>query len=222
MWMPESEDQLHPFDELVADGPPATPEELTEFVSGYLLSLGAIATVFAATPAVAAQHALEATTRLIAGLSPAGSAGPVHLFAPLLEVLQALQTGASLDKTALFKCTPSRGKGRPPTPPAKMLGQARAAAVVTMLMEDGLAKQDAVQRVAGRLQQAGITFDRANANPTNTVEYWRAEAMAPGLMNVAYRDALMKLRARITPENAGSRQQIVLKALDELVAQGLF
>jgi hypothetical protein len=41
-------------------------------------------------------------------------------------------------------------------------------------------------------------------------------------MNVAYRDALLKLQARITPENAGSRQQVLLKVLDELAAQGLF
>jgi hypothetical protein len=132
-----------------------------------------------------------------------------------MELVLALHWGASLEKTALIKCAPSRGKGRPPTPPAKMLGRARAAAVVTMLMEGSLAKEDAAQRVAGRLQRAGVKFDRANANPRNTVEYWRDEAMAPGPMNVAYRDALTKLRARINPENAGSAQQVFLKALDD-------
>jgi hypothetical protein len=103
-----------------------------------------------------------------------------------------------------------------------VLGQAYAAAVVTMLMEGGLAKEDAAQLVAGRLQRAGVGFDRVNVNPRNTVEYWRDEAKAPGRMNVAYLDGLTKLRARITPENAGSRQQVLLKALDQLVEQGLF
>jgi hypothetical protein len=35
---------------------------------------------------------------------------------------------------------------------------------MTMLMKGGLAKEDAAQMVAGRLERAGVKFDRARAN----------------------------------------------------------
>lgn len=223
--LPCQEDENDPLDrlaKLIRDGPPPTTEAKAKYVDEYMAELRAIAQAHSDDPLLASERVLSASMALAAGLSPPGSSGPADLFTPLMEVVLALQWGASLDKTALFKSTPGRGKGRPPTPPALKLGQARAAAVVTMLMEAGLTKHDAVQRVAGRLERAGISFDRANANPANTVEYWRAEAMRPGPMNVAYLDALTKLQARITPDNTGSAQQVFMKALDELVAQGLF
>jgi hypothetical protein len=55
-----------------------------------------------------------------------------------------------------------------------------------------------------------------------TVKGWRKVAMGYGHMSDAYRNGLVNLQARITPDNVASRQQVLLKALDELVAQGLF
>ena len=158
----------------------------------------------------------------VAGLSPPGSSGPADLFTPLMEVVLALQWGASLDHTALLKSTPNRGKGRPPHHPALVLGRARAAAVIEMLMKGGLREEDAAQMVAGRLERAGVKFDHTKASPHSTVKGWRKVAMGYGPMSDAYRDGLVKLQARITPQNVASRQQVLLKALDELVAQGLF
>jgi hypothetical protein len=218
----ESEEQPELLEQMIRNEPPPTAQAKAKYVDDYIAKLHAIRQAHSDDPLLASERTLSASKAFVAGLSPPGSFGPADLFAPLMEVVLALHWGASLDKTALFKCTPNRGKGRPPTPPTLMLGQARAAAVVTMLMEGGLSKRQAAELVAGRLQRAGLSFDRVNANPRNTVEYWRDEAMRPGLMNVAYLDAITKLRARITPENAGSRQQILLKALDELVTQGVF
>jgi hypothetical protein len=207
---------------MIRNRPPQTAQAKAKYVDDYIAKLHAIRQAHSDNPLLASERTLSATKAFVAGLSPPGSFGPADLFTPFMEVILALKWGASLEKTTLFKCTPTRGKGRPPSPPALVLGQAYVAAIVTMLMEGDLPKEDAARRVAGRLQRAGVSFDRANANPTNNVKEWCKEAETPGPMNVAHSDALIRLRARINPENAGSAQQSLLKALDELVAQGLF
>jgi hypothetical protein len=218
----EEDEEQPDFLENIIGGPPTTAEAKAKYVDEYLAKLHAIRQAHSDDPLRASERTLSATTAFVAGLSPPGSFGPADLFRPLLEVVLSLQWGASLDKTTLFKCAPSRGRGRPPTGPSLMLGQARVAAIATMLMEGGLPRRDAARLVAGRLERLGVRFDRSNADPVNTVEYWRDEAMGQDFPNTAYRDALTKLQAIITPENAASRQQVLLRALDDIVAQGAF
>jgi hypothetical protein len=138
-----------------------------------------------------------------------------------MEVLLARQTGASLDKTVLFKAARRRGKGRPPGRPALVLMKARAAAVMTLLMESGTPEKKAARLVANRLQRAGVKFDRANANPINNIKRWRSEAEGDDRspMALAYRDALTRLRAIITPESSPGAQQTLLKKVDELAGR---
>lgn len=207
-----------PLEQLIRSEPSSTLEEAGERAVVYIAGLDEIARVNADHPLRAAEEALVLTTRLIASLSPAGSAGPAHLFGPLMEIILALGTGASPSKTTLFKAARYRRGGRPPDPRGRVLGEARAAAVMTMLMRGGLPEKDAARLVANRLKRAGVKFDRSNANPINNVKEWRSKAEGHGHkpMILAYRDALDRLLARITPENSGSVQQVLLEAVDEL------
>ena len=218
---PRKEDEKPDLlEQMIRNGPPATVEAIAVHAVDYMVALEAIEQECADDPQLTAKRTIYATKCLIAGLSPPGSSGPAHLFAPLMEIILALETGASPAKTMLFKAARRRGGGRPPDSPARVIAKAKAAAVMTMLTESGLPDEKAARLVANRLQRAGVRFDRRDANPTNNVSEWLKEAKGLGEkpMNLAYRDALYRLRALI--KNSDSARQALLKAVDELA--GLF
>src|SRR5512134_3721304 len=91
------------LDEMIRNGPPPTLEAIAAHVADYIVALEAIEEECTDDPLLAAERTIRATKCLIAGLSPAGSPGPAHLFAPFMEIILALKTGASPAKTTLFK-----------------------------------------------------------------------------------------------------------------------
>jgi hypothetical protein len=210
------------LEELICDGPPPTLAAIGEFALGYIAALEAIAEAHADDPLLAAQEALRATMRLSAGLSPPGSPGPAHvLLAPVLEAVLEMRTGTP---PSLLRHAPPRNPASHPSAPHIILGRALAAAVMSLLMEQGVRRADAMRLVARRLQRAGVEFRGRNANPPHTIDGWREQAKDPyrGSIHDAYREMHQQLVFRQTMVRPETRKELLLRALDEGVARGLF
>lgn len=213
--------EVDPLDEAIRGGPPDSLAGIGEYAVGYVAALEAIAEAHADDPLRAAQPAICATMRLIAGLSPPGTSGPAQiLFASLLEAVLEMRTG---EPPSLLRYGPPRHPSSRPSPPHIILGRAVAAVVMSLLMKEGVLRADASRLVARRLQRAGVDFRRREGNPVRTVEHWREQASgADESVQQAYRWIYEQLTAVIAPARPEARQELLLRALDQGVAQGMY
>jgi hypothetical protein len=210
-----------PLDEAIRTGPPDSMAGIGEYAVGCMAALEAIAEVHADDPLRAAQEGLCAIMRLIAGLSPPGSSGPAHvLFAPLLEAVLQMRMG---EPPSMLRYGPPRHPSSRPSPPHIILGRAVAAAVVSLLIEEGVRAADAAQLVARRLKRGGAEFRRRDSNPVRTVEHWREQARGGDEpLQQAYRWIYAQLAERIAPAPPEARQELLLRALAQGVDQGMY
>lgn len=220
---PRQEGKLDLLEQMIRNEPPPTLEAIAEHVVDYMVALEAIEEERADDPLLAAERTIRATMCVVAGLSPAGSPGPAHvLFEPLLEAVMEMRMGV---QPSLTRHAPPPERFSHPAAPHVILGRALAAAVMSLLIDHGMRRKDAMRKVAQRLQRAGVEFPRRNADPPGTVDYWRKQAKNPRgqePLHLAYREHYQQLAFRQSQVRPEARQELLLRALDKGVALGLF
>lgn len=221
---PEPADRPHagaadPLDELI-DSEPASFTAAGQLAMAYIEALEDIVAAHPDDPLLMAEDTLIAGIRLVAGLSPAGSAGPSNALRSLLEAVMEMRRGKP---PALLRAGPPRSASQRATPPSQLMGRALAAAVVTLLMERGVRRAVAVTMVASRLRRIGIAWRRRDGNPARTIERWREQASGADIaVREAYQVVYADLVAAIAPLPTSLHQQRLLRALDIGAARGLF
>ena len=221
---PRREDEETPdlLEQMICNEPPPTSDAIAERVADYIAALAAIEETRADDPLLAAERTIRADMCLIAGLSPAGSPGPADTHLALLEAVMQMSMGV---RPSLMRHAPLPDPASHPAAPHIVLGRALAAAVMSLLMESGMKRKEAMRTVARQLQRAGVEFPRRNADPSGTIDYWRRQAKDPRgrePIHQAYRETHKQLAFRQTLVRPEARHELLLRALDKGVARGMF
>lgn len=145
--------------------PPQNLAELRDLVSAYMNVLQQARNIYENDQKNGIMKAIHSTFKFVHAVEPYSDKCDPFLL--LHNILGDLDNGIP----SPLLCVKKR-IGRPRDPSTHSMIQMEAAATVSLLMDLGSTKEQAIKSVAGVLEKSGFPF-RQKANPRRTVSYWR-------------------------------------------------